>query len=59
MVTQTSDVEATMTLVLKLDKNKRTSKKFVTAVYNFASRKGIVGTLANYIFSFHFHNAGK
>lgn len=53
----TSDVEATMTLVLKFDKNKRPSKIFATAVYNFASRKRIVRTLTKYIFSFHFHNA--
>lgn len=59
MVIQTSDVEATMTLVLKLFKNKRPSKKFATAVFYFASRKRIVRTLAKYIFSFHFHNADK
>ena len=56
---QTSDVEATMTLVLKFDKNKRPSKIFATAVYNFASRKRIVRTLTKYIFSFHFYNADK
>jgi hypothetical protein len=42
MVKQTSDVEASMALVLKFNKNNRPSKKFATTVYNFASHKRIV-----------------
>jgi hypothetical protein len=56
---QTSGVEATMALVLKSSKNNRPSKKFATAVYNFARHKRTVWSLAKYISSFHFHNADK